>query len=54
MVPEPGELATDEELERLRDAIQDQRSEVRAYLARELGGDPEDYRAESYLAEGDS
>lgn len=43
--------ATDEELTRLRAAIQDQRSDVRSYLARELGGDPDDYRAEAYLAE---
>lgn len=42
-----------EELARLREAIQDQRSEIRAHLARELGGDPEDYRAEQYLADQD-
>lgn len=45
------ERATEEELARLRSAIQEQRPEIRAYLARELGGDPEDYRAERYLAE---
>ncbi len=51
MASELPDRATDEEVERLSDAIQDQRVEIREYLARELGGDPEDYRAERYLAE---
>jgi len=51
MTSELTDRATDEEIARLREAIQEQRVEVREYLARELGGDPEDYRAETYLAE---
>lgn len=51
MASELTDRATDEEIERLSNAIQEQRVEVREYLARELGGDPEDYRAERYLTE---
>lgn len=51
MASEPTGSATDEEIARLSEAIQEQRVEIREYLARELGGDPEDYRVERYLAE---
>ena len=51
MASELTDRATDEEIERLGSAIQDQRVELREYLARELGGDPEDYHAGHYLAE---
>jgi len=51
MASELSDRATDEELGRLREAIQDQRPEVRAHLARELGGEPDDYLAETYLAD---
>jgi hypothetical protein len=37
---------TDEEIAELREAMDDQREEVREALADELGGDPEDYRAD--------
>ena len=34
----------DEEIEALKEEMQEQRVEVREYLAEELGGDPDDYR----------
>lgn len=43
--------ASDEELSRLGEAIQEQRVELREYLAQQLGGEPDDYRAETWLAE---
>lgn len=43
--------ASDQELARLSEAIQEQRVEIREFLAEQLGGDPSDYRAEDYLAE---
>jgi hypothetical protein len=42
--------ASDEEIVRLAESIQEQRAEVREYLARKLGGEPEDYLAERHLA----
>jgi hypothetical protein len=48
---------TDDELAAAREAIQELRVEVRADLAEDLGGDPDDYRADRYftsLAESDS
>lgn len=44
------EPISDEEIEELREEIQAQREEVRKALAEDLGGNPEDYRAETYLA----
>lgn len=51
MAPGLTDRATDEELDRLQAAIEAQRVEIREYLARELGGDPDEYRAERYLSE---
>jgi len=51
MASELRDRATDEELTRLREELLDQRPQVRQYLARQLGGEPDDYRAESYLAD---
>jgi hypothetical protein len=39
---------TDTQLERAREAIEELRDETRESLAEELGGDPEEYRADSY------
>lgn len=41
---------TDDELAAASDAIQELREEVRADLAEDLGGDPDDYRADRYFA----
>ena len=41
---------TEEELAAASDAIQELREEVRADLAEDLGGDPEDYRADRYFS----
>lgn len=48
---------TDDELAAASEAIQELRAEVRADLAEDLGGRPDDYRADRYfssLAESDS
>jgi hypothetical protein len=39
---------TDAELERAREAIDELRHETRETLEEELGGDPEEYRADTY------
>lgn len=44
--PKPRPL-TDDEHEEVRAAIRDLQDRTRAYLARELGGDSEDYAADS-------
>ncbi|WP_318570917.1 hypothetical protein [Salinigranum marinum] len=41
---------TEEELAAASDAIQELREKVRADLAEDLGGDPEDYRADRYFS----
>jgi hypothetical protein len=40
---------TDAEIAEARERIQDLREEVRADLAEDLGGDPDDYRSERYF-----
>jgi hypothetical protein len=40
---------SDEELDALREGIQEQREQVRKDLAEDLGGEPEDYDAEAHL-----
>lgn len=44
---------TEGEIEELRESIEEQRVEVRELLAEELGGSPDDYRAEAYLDDRD-
>lgn len=44
---------TDEEIEAVREEMQAQREDVREALAADLGGDPEDYRAEAYFRDRD-
>lgn len=41
----------DEEIEALQEEMQEQRVEVREQLAEDLGGDPDDYRGDRYLAD---
>ena len=43
------ERVTDAEFEALREAMDDQRAEIREALAKDLGGEPEDYDAEAHL-----
>jgi len=43
---------TDEELEEFQDAMEKQGEELREALAEDLGGDPEDYRADRKVADG--
>jgi len=43
---------TDEELEEFQDAMEKQGAELREALAEDLGGDPEDYRADRKVADG--
>lgn len=38
---------TDDDVEALREDIDEQREEIRRLLADELGGDPDDYRADA-------
>jgi len=42
---------SDEELEALREEMDEQREEIREALAEDLGGEPEDYDAEEYLSD---
>lgn len=42
---------TDEEFAALREEMDEQRAEIRAALAEDLGGEPEDYDAEKYLGD---
>lgn len=42
---------TDAEIEAAREAMKRQREEIRDYLASELGGEAEEYRAEIYLGD---
>lgn len=42
------EPMTDADLESASEGIEEFRAETRAILAEELGGDPEDYRADRY------
>ena len=44
-MPRDQEPVTDAEIEALREKMGDQREDILAALAEELGGDPEDYRA---------
>ena len=46
------EPMTDEQIEALRDAIEEQREQIREDLTADLGGDPEDYRADCAVADG--
>lgn len=48
------EPVTDDEIEAVREEIQEQRVEIRRDLADDLGGDPEDYDAEKYWKNGGS
>lgn len=48
------EPISDDGIKALTEEIQALREEVREALARDLGGDPEDYRAERYLVERES
>lgn len=43
---------TDEEIAELREEMDEQREDIRAALAEDLGGDPEDYRADQPVADG--
>jgi len=45
------EPVSDEELEALREEMDEQREEIREALAEDLGGEPEDYDAEEYLSD---
>jgi hypothetical protein len=40
---------SEEEIEALREEMDEQREEIREALAEDLGGEPEDYDAEEYL-----
>ena len=42
---------TDEEIEALREDIEEVRREVREDLAADFGGDPEDYRADKLISD---
>ena len=42
---------TDEEIEALREDIEEVRREVREDLAADFGGDPEDYRADKPISD---
>lgn len=42
------EPVSEAELEALREEMAEQRVQVRAELAEDLGGDPEDYNADTY------
>lgn len=39
----------EDDIEALREEMDDQREEIREALAEDLGGEPEDYDAEEYL-----
>lgn len=43
------EPVSEEEIEALREEMDEQREEIREALAEDLGGEPEDYDAEEYL-----
>jgi hypothetical protein len=43
---------TDDEIEALREEMDEQREDIRAALAEDLGGEPEDYRADKRVADG--
>lgn len=43
------EPVSEEEIEALREEMDEQREDIREALAEDLGGDPEDYDAEEYL-----
>jgi len=45
------EPVTEDELEALREEMNDQRDEIREALADDLGGEPSDYDAEEYLSD---
>jgi len=40
---------SEEEIEALREEMDEQRKDIREALAEDLGGEPEDYDAEEYL-----
>ena len=42
----------DDEIAELRDKMDAQREDIRAALAEDLGGDPEDYRADRPVTDG--
>lgn len=44
---------TDAEIERAREELAGQRAEIHAFLAEQLGGEPEDYDAERYFTQED-
>jgi hypothetical protein len=43
------EPVSEEEIEALREEMDEQREDIREALAEDLGGEPEDYDAEEYL-----
>jgi hypothetical protein len=43
------EPVSEEEIDALREEMDEQREDIREALAEDLGGDPEDYDAEEYL-----
>ena len=43
------EPVSEEEIEALREEMDEQREEIREALAEDLGGEPEDYDAKEYL-----
>ena len=43
------EPVSEEEIEALREEMDEQREDIREALAEDLGGEPEDYDAEAYL-----
>lgn len=46
------EPMTDDEIEALREEMDEQRVEIREALAEDLGGDPDDYRADRPATDG--
>ncbi|WP_165874785.1 hypothetical protein [Natrarchaeobius oligotrophus] len=43
---------TDDEIDELRENIEELREDVREDLAEDFGGEPDDYRAEKPIADG--
>ena len=45
------EQVSEEEIQALQEEMDDQREEIREVLAKDLGGEPEDYDAGKYLSD---
>jgi len=48
-VTDAEQPVTDAEIDALREEMEEQRVEIREALAEDLGGDPDDYNAETYF-----